>query len=939
MDLSNLVCSHGASIVAITESWLDNSVLDTEILPASFVVHRKDRSETCSSRGGGLLLAVDATVASRRRPEFEAPAEILVCELTAQTGRKLAIVLCYRPPDYNRAEFVAHLERVLFNVGRVFPSVAVIGDFNYPEINWRLPEQARGASGDFVHMMLNNGLSQVNFIPSNIHMHVLDLLFCNHIDLLSNVFKLDNCFNTDHAVLSFDLCFTVKPLPAFNRTVYNYKRANFDELSFLLGHNSHMINAIISADNVNDMWLSWSTALFDAIDLHVPKVTVSVSARGPPWFDGEARHLVNKKRTSWQSAKTRNTPAAWANFRVIRNQTTALLRAKHDEFLNSLSVTCMHNPKRFWSYFKSKTKSHSIPANVCHGDVECSAPKEKAELFNTYFASVFTQPTHLSSPPVLACSVKPLPVPVFTIEEVIKVLSHLDVNSATGPSDISPIVLKRCCHALAPSLTIMFNVSIQAGCTPSDWKRANVVPIHKKGVKENVSNYRPISLLCVASKVMERCVFNHLYPLVESSLHPLQHGFTKGRSCATQLLKVYHQIGSVLDKGGQVDVLFLDFAKAFDCISHPLLLYKLRTFYGINDQLLSWISNYLSDRSQKVVIENSSSSSLPVLSGVPQGSILGPLLFLLFINDLPSVTSSSTTALFADDSKCFMEIRSIDDCILLQNDLDSMLSWSNDWQMVFNPDKCKILSVTRSKNPQVFNYNINGSPLEHVGFFKDLGVFIDSTLSFSTHIDQLVSKCNRVCGLVKRSVGFRAPANVKIRLYKALCLSILDYCSPVWSPQVKLYIKKVEAVQRSMSKFLLNNFDISYSQRCNDLRILPLSFRREINDLLFIFKCMYGNFNVDFNEFCVREPSTNLRSSNGILLSLNLVRTETFMHSYFNRVVHLWNILPLSIRSCTSLTSFKQLLTEFYIDKLISFNPDDLCTWVSTCRCQGFYHC
>jgi hypothetical protein len=239
----------------------------------------------------------------------------------------------------------------------------------------------------------------------------------------------------------------------------------------------------------------------------------------------------------------------------------------------------------------------------------------------------------------------------------------------------------------------------------------------------------------------------------------------------------------VLDNGGQVDIIFLDFSKAFDSISHDLLLYKLNHFYGIDSCLFAWFKHYLSNRLQRVLIEGERSHWLPVLSGVPQGSILGPLLFLLFINDLPSVAKNCTTALFADDSKCFKEINDLNDCILLQNDLNEMCNWSKQWNMNFNPSKCTVLTITRRCHPFFYNYSMNDDSMEHVSSFNDLGILIDGKLSFNTHIDRLISKCNRMCGFIKRSLVFRAPSQVKFRLYKSICLSILEYCSPLWSPQ------------------------------------------------------------------------------------------------------------------------------------------------------------
>ena len=265
-----------------------------------------------------------------------------------------------------------------------------------------------------------------------------------------------------------------------------------------------------------------------------------------------------------------------------------------------------------------------------------------------------------------------------------------------------------------------------------------------------------------------------------------------------------------------MDIVYLDFTKAFDCISHELLLYKLEHFYQISGNLLLWVKDYLSNRSQRVTIESESSTWLPVLSGVPQGSILGPLMFLLYINDLPSAVSCCTTALFADDSKCFKEISSLTDCILLQRDIDQLYEWSRTWHMSFNPGKCKVLSITRRTNPYHSNYSMNGTQIEHVGTFKDLGVVIDKSLSFNSHIHELVLKCNKVCGLIKRSVGFKAPDTVKLQLFKSLCLPLLDYCSPVWSPQSKSLLKTIESVQRSMSKFLSpTSSQLPYVQRLN----------------------------------------------------------------------------------------------------------------------------
>ena len=313
-------------------------------------------------------------------------------------------------------------------------------------------------------------------------------------------------------------------------------------------------------------------------------------------------------------------------------------------------------------------------------------------------------------------------------------------------------------------------------------------------------------------------------------------------------------------------------------------------------------------------------------------------MFLLFIDDLPAKATHCTTALFADDSKCFKDIRSLNDCLLLQHDLDQLHEWSCSWHMSFNADNCKILSITRCTNPYRFNYCMNGVPLEYVGDFKDLGVVFDKTLSFNTHINHLIPKCNKVCGLIKRSIGFKAPMNVKLQLFKSLCLPLVDYCSPVWSPQSKFNIRRIESIQRSMTKYLTPiSADLPYVQRLTDLHLLPLTFRREINDLLFLYKCIHGLITVDFDTEISYTTVSN-RRFNGVVLILNSVRTETFMSSFFNRIVHMWNALPDNVRNADSFAAFKRNIFTLYIDKLPSFDVDNLCTWTTTCRCLGFYH-
>ena len=333
-----------------------------------------------------------------------------------------------------------------------------------------------------------------------------------------------------------------------------------------------------------------------------------------------------------------------------------------------------------------------------------STPHAKAEAFNSFFYSTFTPDDGRCSPVDTFDSFTNQPILAeihLSVEEVAKALASLDPYKARGPDKIPTIVLKQCAEALASSLSLLFNRSLALSRIPSEWKKSLVVPVHKKLRKDNVENYRPISLLCITSKVLERCVFQHTIEHFAQYFSNCQHGFRQERSTVTQLLEFLHKIGYALDRGQQSDIIYLDFAKAFDSVSHSRLVLKLH-HYGIRGSLLQWYTDYLSNRKQCTVLQGVTSAPLSVISGVPQGSILGPLLFLVYINDLLSVVDNETIiSLFADISKCHRTISSVADCNGLQDDLDTMVEWSKAWRLRFNADKCEVLSGTRTRSPQV----------------------------------------------------------------------------------------------------------------------------------------------------------------------------------------------------------------------------------------------
>ena len=300
-------------------------------------------------------------------------------------------------------------------------------------------------------------------------------------------------------------------------------------------------------------------------------------------------------------------------------------------------------------------------------------------------------------------------------------------------------------------LTKLFNLSFSLGEVSLKWKRANVTPVFKDNAKENVENYRSISLLSILGKCQERIIHRAIYSHVSPFVTDWQHGFVKGRSCTTQLVLTHHMWCKALDAGLQFDAVFLFFAKAFDCVNHKVLLHKLCNF-GISGSLPAWRGDSLSNRKQRVVVDGKYSSWLGITSGGPQGSILGPLFFVIFISDPPEVVSQeSSVALYADDCKAFRVVNCPNDLMMFQDDLDSLCTWSQQNRMTFNVKKSKLMRITQKKQPFRSSFTLNGSVIQEVYELRDLGLLANHHLSWNSHVDAITNKANRILGLLRRS--------------------------------------------------------------------------------------------------------------------------------------------------------------------------------------------
>lgn len=457
-------------------------------------------------------------------------------------------------------------------------------------------------------------------------------------------------------------------------------------------------------------------------------------------------------------------------------------------------------------------------------------------------------------------------------------------------------------------LSDIFSSSLNSGTLPSDWKKACVAPVFKKGNTNDAANYRPISLTCVCSKLLEHIICHHIRDHLDqySILSKLQHGFRSGHSCVSQLLITVQDFIFAYDRRRQIDVAVLDFSKAFDMVPHRRLLGKLR-HYGINGPTHQWISEFLTGRTQCVVADGAYSDWSAVDSGVPQGTVLGPLLFLLYINDLPNCVQSQVR-LFADDCLLYRTIDSQHDQVALQNDLLELEKWALRWGMKFNPSKCTILTISRSTTPLQRFYSLCGVILSQLDEAKYLGVTISSDLHWSKHIQELSSKCNSTLGLLRRNLS-QCPQKLREQSYLALIRSRLEYCSAVWDPPLKKDITSLEAIQRRAARFTLGDHrrTSSVTSMLKELNWLPLQDRRRDARLALMFQIVKGKVAIPAEDILI-EADSRTRRQHGLKFRLLPSHCTQYKNSFYVSTIPRWNNLSEACVNANDVSAFKAQL-------------------------------
>ena len=727
-----------------------------------------------------------------------------------------------------------------------------------------------------------------------------------------------------HQVIYTKLNFKVHFSPSYKRKIWDFSQADIDSIR----------QAILEVDwersfsnlNINEKVMHLTDCIQNIFSNFVPNKIVTVRDKDAPWMTPEVKKLILQKAKIYKRyVKNGRNENDYHNLRECISQCKNACNEAKNAYYTKLS-TSLNDPniesKKYWSIinkFLNKRKIPKIPP-ITHNNSIVTNIKEKAGLFNEFFANqcriietdtILPEFTHLTD--LRLNSV------LFDRSKILSLIRSLNTNKAHGWDEISVRMIKICDESLVKPLEIIFTFCSNNGVYPSYWKKGNICPVHKKNDKSILNNYRPISLLPIFSKIFEKCIYDTIYTYFEVNnlFSPHQSGFRKNDSCVSQLLSITHEIFKNFDANPSLDTrgIFLDISKAFDRVWHEGLLFKLKS-YGICGPLLSLLKEFLSDRLQRVTLNGQCSSWRQILAGVPQGSILGPLLFLIFINDLPD-NLESTVKIFADDTSLFSATSDPQTCANnLTRDLRRISSWADQWKMSFNPDPSKQavgLHFTRKINvTNIPTASFNGANVSEQDCHKHLGLILDKKLNFDHHLKEKIAKANKGIGMIIRLRRLLS-RDILLTIYKSFVRPHLDYGDIVYDhPENNSFSDRLESVQYNAALAITGCFrGTSKEKLYAELGLESLADRRYYRKLCFFYRIINNDAPPYLREYVTKRNILKNNLRNPRTLSLTNVRTERFKNSFFPFCINKWNELDSNTREQPTLLGFKNTLLKF----------------------------
>ena len=780
----------------------------------------------------------------------------------------LLLITLYRQPDdslhghpssskeFNEA--LMELTKVIEPLNQPLPDIFMGGDFNLPMIDWQNQQPVTGCSKDkkLLFDMLSDFTSDLclkQYVNQPTHKdgNILDLCFTNNESLINDVTLSKPLHSITHHCI-------VEVATAYRPNIQRFKERNapirtgFHSLNFF--HEDVDWEAIDrsfsehawerefknkSPESILSLILDNS---FETAKKYVP-LKAAPGTKKKSHTERKRSNLIRKRRRKNETLRLTKSPLRRESLRkeIIEIEKTLMkLYEESAEYTEKKAAKSIKsNAKYLFTYLKkfSKVKSNIGPLR---NDIDefVSDPKDKAEMLSKQYASVFSIPCSGSD-----SKTRPnhsLNDVNFNEDDIAASIDELKTNSAAGLFGYPAILLKKCKYTLAKPLFIFWRRCLDVGRVPALLKRAIITPIYKSKARSCAANYRPVALTSHLIKVFEKIIRKNIVQYMDKHglFNESNHGFREARSCLSQLLQHYDDILNLLEKGMNVDVVYLDFAKAFDKVDHNIVLQKIHNL-GIGGNLYSWIESFLTNRYQTVVVEGSSSMPVEVKSGVPQGSVLGPLIFLILMADIDVNVYHSLLKSFADDTRVMKGVSGVNDASKLQTDLNNVYKWADENNMEFNSLKFEVLRYGKDEALKIFtNYlSSSGTVIDQKDSVRDLGVMMNVDASFKQHINHVVDTATDKISMILRTFKSRDP-DLMITLWKSVVIPTLEYCSQLWSPTKKGDISRLEVLQRKFLRKISGTYGLNYWERLKKFNIFSLQRRRERYRIIYIWKML-----------------------------------------------------------------------------------------------------
>ena len=915
-DLNIFIERESPDIIGLAEIKLYEELEEVEKIGLSkYNIWKRIRS---NKRGGGVMLLVRKDLKVTEVYYGEGLAEVIKICVENSKGSKRQFIVTYVPPKTNA--WTNDDYKTLINDTKVTleemmkdDKIIMMGDFNCREVCWEEWYTVGSESSwgyNLLQLAIDNVLTQWIKCDTRFggegESSRLDLIFSKEQEAIGNVWLESPLSKSDHATIVFTVNEERKIMRSeeHRERRLNYSKTDFNGLRNFFQEKNW--DAFYNASNVQEKWSEFLNIYREGENNFVPKRKPGTVGKND-WFNRKCETARRVKEEAWNRWRRNRRPNLWNKYKLARNEYVTTLREEQKKFESDIIDRCKNEPKLFYRYVNGKVKTNKSLDKIRVEEVIYEGPKVIAQEMNLSFKKVFTNEKEFTRPSHIQMNTVRMEDIHVTVKEVDDIIRNVDGRKATGPDGVSGWILKECRHQLSDKLHNIISSSLNEGKIPKDWKRANIVPIFKGGDPQKPLNYRPVSLTSVVAKICERVIKNKWAKFLEDNglLSDCQFGFRKGRSCTTNLLCYYSRIVDIIqEREGWADGIYLDLMKAFDKVPHKRLLWKLERMGGIGGKLLEWMEDFLVGREMRTVIRDQPSEWGKVTSGVPQGSVLAPAMFAVYINDMGE-NVSSYISLFADDAKLLRKVVNYDDCRELQNDIDRVSDWSTKWQMQFNIGKCKKIEFGKSSKRCSFNYKLGPNVIKKASEEKDLGVICDEDLSPEKHINKITGESMNLLKNIRTAFAYLDESMMK-KIITTMIRPRLEYAAIIWSPHEKKHIRKLERVQRAATKMVPELQDLTYEERLTRMELSSLEKRRERGDLIAMYRLIKGIDKLDrYDLLIMNERDTR---GHGKKIKPSTCRRDTKKFSFPHRSIKLWNEQKEEVVCANNLHSFKKKL-------------------------------